>query len=167
MLFKETQSLNILWFRVSYFLFNAGLISFLLVSMFEEENAESRDEILIALVLMLLVNAGVFALVFLAKAHTRIDDKGIHIIYKPFILKWKVFKWSDLSRAVLIDISPVKHFGGWGYRVSMRHGKGVILSKGRALLIETKAGKRFTITTKKEKEMTAILQQAREVQLIE
>lgn len=78
---------------------------------------------------------------------TIITDEIISIRYFPFIKK--VFKWSELSNAQVIDYGFV---GGWGIRLWTVYGTVYNVKGSKGLHIKI-AGKQYVIGTQKEKEL--------------
>lgn len=52
---------------------------------------------------------------FLMRLRTRIDDKGVHVRFFPFLWKEKTWRWEDIGDVYLKKYSPWE-YGGWGYR---------------------------------------------------
>ncbi|MFN3445669.1 MAG: hypothetical protein ACK44D_08015 [Bacteroidia bacterium] len=50
--------------------------------------------------------------------HTRINEKGIEVQFKPLMFKVRKIQWSDVVQVKVIEYSPLFDYGGWGYRKS-------------------------------------------------
>lgn len=53
----------------------------------------------------------------------------------------------DIVQARVIEVSPLRDFGGWGWRVGVEGRVGIILRAGSTLEIERIDGRRFVVTT--------------------
>ncbi|GAL77069.1 hypothetical protein JCM19275_20 [Nonlabens ulvanivorans] len=78
---------------------------------------------------------------------TTITDDEITVRYIPFIKK--VFKWSELSEAQVIDYGFV---GGWGIRLWTNYGTVYNVTGSKGLHIKM-ADRQYVIGTQKEKEL--------------
>jgi hypothetical protein len=50
--------------------------------------------------------------------HTRINEKGIEVQFKPLMFKVRKIQWNDVVQVQVIEYSPLFDYGGWGYRKS-------------------------------------------------
>jgi hypothetical protein len=108
---------------------------------------EPSLEAALGLALVIALNATLYFLLLNGTAHTRIDTQGIHYKYFPFVRKWKLINWNQIKRVTIGNVSPLSDFGGWGYRFGGKK-KGIILSSGKAIIIQLDTGKTFVITTR-------------------
>ena len=94
-----------------------------------------------------LIVIGILCLLFATiKLESKIDDVGISYRMTPFELKYKTIKWEDLESVEVRTYSPIKEFGGWGWRIgsngsarNIKGNKGIqtIKRNGKKLLIGT------------------------------
>lgn len=73
---------------------------------------------------------------------TVIKKDGIYLRYPPFVKKSTFYSWSDIRSAEIRKYSPIKEYGGWGFRsgainVSGNMGLQLKFNSGRSLLIGT------------------------------
>lgn len=52
----------------------------------------------------------------------------------------------EVERASVIDVHPMRQFGGWGWRVGRGGRVGVVLRAGAGLLVERSGGRSFVVT---------------------
>lgn len=102
----------------------------------------------------------VMLLIWSLKLKTRIDEMGIHVTFWPIIRKEKIYKWNDIESAEVIQYSPLKDYGGWGYRYSLGS-KGIAMNvKGNmGIKLHFKSGRPLLIGTQKAEEAKALIKQ--------
>jgi hypothetical protein len=81
------------------------------------------------------------------KFTTTIDETGISFQFFPFHLTIRTIVWSDLDAAFVRDYSPLKEYGGWGIRHSLKNGKAYNIKGKAGLQLELKSGKKILIGT--------------------
>ena len=104
----------------------------------------SDPGLIISSTLVLLITAGLFALLYWAKLTTRVDAQGLHLKFVPFHRVPRTIDLSDLEEVIARQYAPLREFGGWGIRggrdkraYNVRGDRGVQLTfrGGRILLI--------------------------------
>jgi hypothetical protein len=63
----------------------------------------------------------------------------------------------EVERASVIDVSPLRDFGGWGWRVGHGGRTGIVLRSGEALLVEQTGGRSLVITVEDAAQGAALL----------
>lgn len=102
------------------------------------------------------------------KLETIIDQNGLKYKFWPFINKFKEIPFSNIKDINVVTYSPIKEFGGWGYRVSFRgNGYGFNVSGNHGIRIHDKEGKKLLIGTQKAEELKSVLKQLKEEKLYE
>lgn len=149
-MFFEKQSLGA---SAVKWLFIVTTVISLVVVFFTLYGNSSNRELILTMVFFFLTMAAVYFLVFALPALTRVSQRGIEVQYRPFIWNWKVFAWHDIKSLKMQAINPIGDFGGWGYRMSFKGKRGIIMGNGSALRIETKEGKVFVLTTNRKTEL--------------
>ena len=106
----------------------------------------------------LFVIAITIAMVFLLKLETKIDEQGIHYRFWP--IKMKLINWTDIDKCFVRTYSPLREYGGWGYRMNIFSNKGSAINvKGNiGIQIVFKSGKQFLIGTQKEEDAKKVLE---------
>lgn len=95
---------------------------------------------------MLVVDALVIAvLVILTTFVVRVDRAGLTVRSAVGWPRYRV-PLDEVVRAGVTQVSPVKDFGGWGWRVGRDGRVGVVLRKGEALLVERTGGRSIVVT---------------------
>jgi hypothetical protein len=148
--FKEDQRFTQWWIWIILL----GVLAYeikLTIDLIQMEDVDGRS--LSAYLLIMLPILLVLALFAFSKLYTRIDETGIEVVFKPFSFSRRRFKWDEIVQANSITYSPIKDFGGWGYRISLR-GKGTAMNvKGnKGIELKLNNGKSFTIGTQKPEE---------------
>lgn len=97
-----------------------------------------------------LISVGVTLLVMLAVATTivfrvRVDDEGLHVRSAMGWPRVRIAR-GEIARAEVVHVEPFAEYGGWGWRVALGSGTGVVTRRGEALRITRRDGRVFTIT---------------------
>jgi hypothetical protein len=88
----------------------------------------------------------VFALIAsMSMVKVRIDRTGV-VIRSPLGWPRTRIPLTEVVRADVIDVRPMRDFGGWGWRVGRRGRVGIALRGGESLLVE-RTGDRSTVVT--------------------
>jgi uncharacterized membrane protein len=95
---------------------------------------------------LLAVAAVVFVLIAaMSSAVVQVDDRGV-TVRSPVGWPRTRVPLDEVVRADVIEVRPVRDFGGWGWRVG-RHGRvGIALRRGEALLVERTGGRSLAVT---------------------
>jgi hypothetical protein len=96
---------------------------------------------------------------------TEITDEHISFEYRPFIRKPRVIKWDDVDNCYVRIYSPIKEYGGWGWRTAFtRDGGKAYNVKGKiGIQLELKNGKNILIGTQKSKEAEKALKSIKSI----
>lgn len=105
------------------------------------------------LILFFVFTFSLIALFLFMQLKTEIDEKGIHMRYRPFLKK--TTEWKDIESAQVINYGFV---GGWGIRIWTSYGTVYNTGGKMGLAIKLKNGKKFLIGTKKEKELREFME---------
>ncbi len=86
----------------------------------------------------------------------KIDTNGIYVKFFPFVPRYKFFARNEIQNAFVRKYSPLREYGGWGYRIG---GGGVAYNvKGnKGLQLKFKNGKSLLIGTQKPEELQRAL----------
>ena len=114
----------------SYILILSGLIilSATIVIMLQSEN---NPIVYIPLIGSFFLIVGLYRYM---KLIITINKEGIFYQYRPFHFSAKKIDWTDVKEYQIIEINPMKDFGGFGIKYTANK-KGYIINKGPALEI--------------------------------
>ena len=157
-MFTETQSFR-RWIFVLvpiHVLFLVGIYQQVLMNKPFGDNPMPDAGLFIAEGGMLLLTLFFYSL----KLETILDGKGISVRFLPIYRSYRIYQWSDISKAYVREYSPIMEYGGWGFRSSLKgNGKAWNVSWSTGLQIEMKDGTMFLIGTQKPEELSAVLMQ--------
>tara|TARA_R110002012_G_scaffold294478_2_gene490646 strand:+ start:1876 stop:2337 length:462 start_codon:yes stop_codon:yes gene_type:complete len=140
-IFQETQRFTQWWLWLI-------IIGLVVVIMFQFNwDEDLLDQLTIDKVMPSVIIGLILVLFLSLRLTTTITDDEITVRYIPFIKK--VFKWSELSEAQVIDYGFV---GGWGIRLWTNYGTVYNVTGSKGLHIKM-AGRQYVIGTQKEKEL--------------
>lgn len=109
------------------------------------------------IVLMLLL-IFLFGSIFMMRLETKIDALGIQFGFYPFQRKGIFYAWNDIAEISVIEYSPLKEYGGWGWRISLSgKGQAYNVSGNKGILIKLKNGKQRLIGTQRQDEVAEII----------
>ncbi len=101
-------------------------------------------------VVLVLLFAAMFAF------QVRVDSDGITV---RSALGWPRTHVAagEIERAGVVDVSPFRDFGGWGWRVNARGRTGIVLHAGQGLLVEQTGGRSLIVTVDDAAQGAALL----------
>ncbi|MEN0005337.1 MAG: hypothetical protein AAF798_14390 [Bacteroidota bacterium] len=100
-----------------------------------------------SLFLMAALVFGLSGLLWTANLKTEYTAKHLQYRFFPFHWKDQHLNWSEVKQATLLRYRPIKDYGGWGLRYSVKNGKAFNVSGSLGLRIETKGGKKILFGT--------------------
>lgn len=121
------------------------------------EISPELEEMLQALVIILITYVSIYFVLFLPPLKVRINHEGIHYFCFPYLRKGKSITWKEIKNVEIVQVNPLGDFGGWGYRATWKGNRGYILKGGPAIKIERKAS---------DKTMTLTINQAEQAQRV-
>ena len=95
----------------------------------------------------LLAEVGVIVLLFIGLSSfvVRVDDQGLSIRSTVGWPRTRV-PLDEVVRADVATVSPVRDFGGWGWRTGRDGRVGIVLRKGEALLVQRTGDRSIVVT---------------------
>lgn len=108
-----------------------------------------NEESLLVIFLGILPLIILSVLFFLIQLRSRIDEEGISVGFYPFGFSNKRFKWKEIEKIDVVKYSPLKDYGGWGYRISINGKKAMNVRGNIGIKIFLKNGKQFLIGTQR------------------
>jgi hypothetical protein len=145
LLFSEKQRFNQWWLWA--FLIGINLL-FVYVALFQP-NIILTLSFVFTLILTLLF------LIF--RLETHISEEKIYVRLYPLQLKYKEYKWSEISKCSIRQYSPIGEYGGWGLR-GFGKNKAINISGNLGLQLDFINNKKLLIGTNKTKELTEALE---------
>ncbi len=120
-----------------------GLIKQLIFNQPWSTNPMSNAGLIIVSVLMFLFTMSMFTI----KLETIVTKDGVYVRFFPFIIRYKFYPWEKINKAEIKKYSPLKEYGGWGFRFGFNGsmafnvrgniGLELVLNNGRKILIGT------------------------------
>ena len=108
-----------------------------------------------------------FFLLMLGTSSLKTQITRDHIAFKfsPFLNKERVIKWEDVEKSYVRIYSPMKEYGGWGWRTAFtRDGGKAYNVKGKiGIQLELKDGNSILIGTQKGKEAEEVLKSIKSI----
>jgi hypothetical protein len=152
--FHENQSYKGTWLIYFILLIELPTLILLIVLFF---TSEEKQELGIALVVVIGIMSLIMTLLFHIKMETRIDDQGIHYRYLPFIRTWRLIPKASILSVEVISFNPIMNYGGWGMKGN-RTTKLYNLTGDQGVLINTGDSKKVLLGTLKAKELRSFLE---------
>ncbi|KPK44085.1 MAG: hypothetical protein AMJ65_04030 [Phycisphaerae bacterium SG8_4] len=153
--FREEQKFKA-WLRWLVYLSMglAACISILaLRKEFAGQNPPGTQEAILAIIGGIAVPVLVAALFFLLGLETEVRSDGVYVRFVPFHIRFKRFVPGDLSKYYARQYKPIREYGGWGIRCSLRNGKAYSTSGDRGVQLVFKSGKQLLIGSQKAEEL--------------
>lgn len=94
------------------------------------------------------VSTGILLLITFFRIRLKIDEVGIHV--RTFLFIKKTYSWEDIKQVNIGKLYPIRHFGGWGLRLSKTYGIGYISGTDHAIYLELHNGKKRAISVKND-----------------
>jgi len=91
------------------------------------------------------------------RLNTKINKEGIYFQLFPFQLKGSLITWSEIATIEVRKYSPIKEYGGWGFRYGFKNGKAYNVSGNMGLQMVLKNGDKILIGTQKPEELETYL----------
>lgn len=157
--FQETQRFNQWWLQM----LNVGLFGLLLYGFYkwfithESWGNVAANDTMGQLVVFLSI-IPVLILFYSMRMKTTIDEIGIHYQFIPFHLSKKTIRWNELEKCYVRTYSPIKEYGGWGYKTSFgKKGNALNVKGNKGIQLEPKDSKKLLIGTQKEEEAQQVI----------
>ena len=158
-IYREQQKFG-LWLRWLVYLSMgvAVVISvFALKKGYAGEASQETLEIVLAVIVGIGVPVAITALFLLLKLETEVRPDGLYVRFFPFHIHFKRFGREELSEYYARQYKPIREYGGWGIRYSLRNGKAYNVSGNKGVQLVFTNGKRLLIGSQKADELeTAI-----------
>jgi hypothetical protein len=158
-LFLEKQKFNQWWVWAGLIalnmLFLYGIVQQLIFKI-PFGNKPASD---VLLIIFSLIPIGLTWLFYSFELTTGITKGGVVFQLKPLHSKALKVNWSEIEKAYVRDYSPLKDYGGWGYRLSTK-GKAYNVRGNKGLQLELKNGQKILIGTQKAEALERVINAA-------
>jgi hypothetical protein len=160
-IYREEQKFG-LWLRWLVYLsmgFSAVITAFAMSKIPASDAPQANWELFLAGLVGLGVPISIAALFLLLKLETYVSRDGIYVRYFPFHIRFKRFAPEDLSEYYARQYKPLREYGGWGIRYSLRNGKAYNTSGNRGVQLVFKNGKKLLIGSQKPEQLEAAIRE--------
>lgn len=159
-LFSEKQRFNQPWIWILLIGLNALFLYAIvqqLIFKIPFGNNPAPDGLLIV---FMLIPIAITWLFYRFELTTGVTKEAVIFQLKPLHSKPEKINWTEIEKASIRTYSPLKEYGGWGYRLSS-NGKAYNVRGNQGLQLELKNGKKILIGTQKAKELEQTLKKFR------
>ena len=162
--FEENQRFNQPWIWILMVGITVvtlgGLVYSSIINLTGNENVNTEADVkalIFALIFTFITFATIYWLLLTVRLYTRVENDGIHYRFPPIVNKWKKISKAELKSYEVRKYSPLKEFGGWGYRIG-KNGKALNIRGNMGLDMELVDGKKLILGTQKADELKLALQ---------
>ena len=150
--FNETQYFAQNRFILSIILCESVILTMILGAFAIKYTGQQQHQLLIAWVICVLVMP---TLILSIRQRTRIVGHTLRVWFPPFP-KWKI-DLTTIKHAEQRKLSPMGDLGGWGYKITKKHGQAMNTHGDHFVVITLANDKKRTIGTQRPEELlTAI-----------
>lgn len=146
-IFQEKQFLNRWWL----FMFILAVILIIVGTTYYATRDSEEDTALVASLISVGVTLPIVLGLLYLRLESRIDDKGVSAVFKPFSFTRKSYKWEEIDECYVREFNPVKEYGGWGIRGLGSNKKAYHIYGAKGIQIKTMEGDDFLIGTQRPK----------------
>lgn len=111
-------------------------------------------------ILVILVATAIAALMSLMKLTVTVDAETLYIRFVPFAKKdislHEITGWEARTYA------PIREYGGWGVRITVRNGRAYNVSGDRGVQLELTGGERILIGSQRGEELAEAISRAKQ-----
>lgn len=154
-IYREEQRFA-LWLRAVLVVSMAFTVVFSILPLTQISPGQWRAEtgqIILLSVTGVLLPIGIAVLFCFLKLETQVRPDGLYVRFVPFHRKFKRFGVDDLSEYYARQYKPIREYGGWGIRCSIRSGRAYNVSGNKGLQLVFKDGKRLLIGSQRAEEL--------------
>jgi hypothetical protein len=156
-LFTERQRFNQWWLWVILFGINGLFLSGIIVQFLNGQLLADNPGVNIGLLFTFMFTLLLTVLFLSFRLETKITEEKIYVRFYPLQLKYKEYKWSEISKCTFRQYSPIGEYGGWGLR-GFNKNKAMNISGNQGLQLDFINNNKLLIGTNKTKEMTEALE---------
>ena len=161
--FSEEQKYDSFWIWALIGALDLSVVIFLSYALYQQlylgeswgENPMPDIGLIFFCLAMFAVIAGVNWLLMSIRLETKLSDMGFMYRFYPFIQKWRTIQPQEIGHYEVRKYSPIKEYGGWGFRVSIRtKGAAYNLKGNMGLQLVLKSGKSVLFGTQRPNDLS-------------
>ncbi len=155
LIYREEQRFGS-WLRWLIALSMALAVPFSIFSLTKIPSEQGSSDILPILTLIIAgicVPIAVALLFWVLKLETEVRSDGLYIRFFPAHIHFKRFTTDDLSEYYARKYKPLREYGGWGIRCSLRKGKAYNVSGNKGVQLVFISGKQLLIGSHRAEEL--------------
>ena len=103
-----------------------------------------------------LITFFVLSLLFSVNLSWELDTNGFSYRFLPFIWHRKFIPIQEIQSIEVLDIRPLRDFGGWGLRWSFKYGKAYTTSGKTVIRLTLKNGELINFTASKDMNLSEL-----------
>jgi hypothetical protein len=130
---------------------------FALVKESSPDGSQANWEVVLAVAVGIGVPIAIAALFLLLKLQTEVRTDGIYVRFFPFHVHFKRFAAEDLSEYYARQYKPIREYGGWGIRYSLRNGKAYNVRGNKGVQLVFSTGKKLLIGSQNPEQLEAAI----------
>ena len=130
---------------------------FALVKESSPDGSQAGWEVFLAVAVGIGVPIAISALFFLLKLQTEVRPDGIYVRFFPFHIHFKRFAREDLSEYYARQYKPIREYGGWGIRYSIRNGRAYNVRGNKGVQLVLSTGKKLLIGSQNPEQLEAAI----------
>lgn len=148
--FNETQKFDQWFMKLTYVLL-VGILFYCLYTWYIVREAVDKVGIYdtsgqLLVIASILLTLFIF---YLFRLKTEINEVGVHYRFRPIHFSKQTIRWDEMEKCYVRTYSPIREYGGWGYRLSMGMGKAYNVKGNKGIQIVLKSGKKILIGTQR------------------
>lgn len=130
---------------------------FALIKESSPDASQAGWEIILAVGVGIGVPIAIAALFLLLKLQTEVRTDGLYVRFFPFHIHFKRFAAEDLSEYYTRQYKPIREYGGWGIRYSLRNGRAYNVSGNKGVQLVFSTGKKLLIGSQNPEQLEAAI----------
>ena len=157
-LFSERQYFRQIWLALVLLAINSLFVYGIVHNMMSTQGPKLNNAVLFV---ALFFSLSLLFMFFLIHLDTEVRQDGIYFRYFPFQIRYKHYRWEEISECAISQYHPIKDYGGWGIRGSFSgKGKAYTVSGDRGIQMVLSDGKRILLGTKHPEEAKEAINKA-------
>jgi len=155
-LFEEEQRFCQKWIWLLVGLVAAiGWVTFIQQIVFGTPVGNHPAPDLVVWLILVLIGIGVPWLMYSLRLITRVESSRLVIRFRPLLTREILLQ--DIANCEARTYRPIREYGGWGIRFSMKHGRAYNVSGNRGVQLTLTDGKKVLIGSQRADELAAII----------